>query len=74
MNTYHAALWSTPSSSDERYRTTHHQRTKQRGKEDGTGEDILDGKASYTWVEILAGKDRLPWLQVGSRKAECGGS
>ena len=49
MNTYHAALWSAPSSSDERYRTTHHQRTKQRGKEDWTWEDILDGKGSYMW-------------------------
>ena len=36
-------------------------RTKQRGKEDWTWEDILDGKGSFTCEEILAGKDGLPW-------------
>ena len=47
MNTYHAALWSTPSSSDERYRTTHHQRTKQRGKEEQRGQGY-----ETTWEEV----------------------
>ena len=64
-NTYHAALWSSPSSTNGRYRTTHHKQTKQRGeKEEWTWEDILDGKGSYTWEEILAGRDRLPWEQL----------
>ena len=58
MNTYHAACWSDDSyssSSDEedsRYRTTHHQRTKQRGRMD-----------SWTWEEIFDGKG--PWAQPG---------
>ena len=74
MNTYHAAPWSsTPSNS--RYRTTHHQWTKQRGElEEWTWEDILNGKGSYTWEEILAGRDRLPWDQVeAARRAEAAG-
>ena len=53
MNTYHAAPWSSsPSPDDGRYRTTHHQRTKQRGKMD-----------SWTWEEILDGRG--PWAQLG---------
>ena len=67
---YHAAPWSSPSSTNGRYRTTHHQRTKQRGKEDWTWEDILDGKGSYTWEEIQAGRDRLPWEQPGERRQQ----
>jgi hypothetical protein len=62
MNTYHAAPWSP--SYDRRYRRSHHKRTKQRGQEDWTWEDILDDKGSWTWEEILAGRDRLPWEQV----------
>ncbi|XP_070298705.1 uncharacterized protein [Salvelinus sp. IW2-2015] len=75
MYAHHAAPWST--SFDGRDRTSHHQRTKQRGKgeqrfqEDWTWEDILDGKGSWTWEEILAGRDRLLWEQVEAlRKAE----
>ena len=58
LNTYHAAYWSDDSyssSSDEeesRYRTTHHQRTKQCGRMD-----------SWTWEEILDGKGQ--WAQPG---------
>ena len=62
MDTYHAAFWSDPSysSSDEdedHYRTTHHQRTKQRGKEEQRVRD------SWTWEEILDGTG--PWSQAG---------
>ena len=72
MNPSHAALWS--SSSNSHYRTTHHQRTKQRGREDWIWEDNLDGKGSYTWEEILAGRNRLPWEQVETaRRAEAAG-
>ena len=75
MIKYHAALWSSsPSPNDNHYRTTHHQRTKQRGREDWTWEDILDGKGSYTWEEILAGRDCLPWEQVEAAwRAEAAG-
>ena len=59
---------------DVRDRTTHHKRTKRRGREEQTEwtwEYILEGKGSWTWEEILAGKDRLPWKQVeAARKAE----
>ena len=59
MNTYHAALWSDSSSSDDdtRYRTTHHKLTKQRGMEEQRFQD------SWTWEEILDGKG--PWRQAG---------
>ena len=56
MDTYHAAFWSdlSYSSSDEedRYRTTHRQRTKQRGERDSwTGEQrYLEYET--TWEEI----------------------
>ena len=83
MYAHHAAPWSGHFPDDVRDRTTHHKRTKQRGKEDWTWEDILNGKGSWTWEdilngkgswtweEILAGKDHLPWEQVeASRKAE----
>jgi hypothetical protein len=75
INTYHAAPWSSPSSTNSRYRTTHYQRIKQRGKkEEWTWEDILDGKGSYTWEEIQAGRDHLPWEQVeAARRAEAAG-
>ena len=66
MYAHHAALWST-SSSDDRDRTSNHKRTKQRGKEDWTWEDILDGKGSWTW-EILAERDR---GQRGTGNALC---
>uniref|UniRef100_A0A8C8IJ41 Glutamate receptor n=1 Tax=Oncorhynchus tshawytscha TaxID=74940 RepID=A0A8C8IJ41_ONCTS len=46
MYAHHAALWST--SFDGCDRTSHHQRTKQRGKEE------------WTWEEINDGKDHLP--------------
>ena len=52
MNTYHAAPWSSPSPDNRRYRTTHHQRTKQRGERDSwTGEQrYLEYET--TWEEI----------------------
>ena len=62
MNTYHVAHWSDPSYSwseeeEYHYRTTHHQRTKQRGNKE---ERVLD---SWTWEEILDSKG--PWAQAG---------
>jgi hypothetical protein len=61
MDTYHAAFWSdlSYSSSDEedRYRTTHQKRTKQRGNKE---QRVLE---SWTWEEILDGKG--PWAQAG---------
>ena len=51
-------------SDERRDRTTHHKNTKQRGQEEWTWEDILNGKGSWTWEEILAGRDRLPWEQT----------
>jgi hypothetical protein len=62
MDTYHAAYWSdlSYSSSEEkenRYRTTHHNQTKQRGNQE---QRVLD---SWTWEEILDGKG--PWAQAG---------
>jgi hypothetical protein len=69
-----AAPWSGHFQDDVRDRTTHHKRTKRRGREEQkewTWEDILEGKGSWTWEEILAGKDHLPWKQVeAARKAE----
>jgi hypothetical protein len=56
MNTYHAALWSSPSY-DDRYRNTHHNRTKQHGTQEQRVQD------SWTWEEILDGKG--PWYQPG---------
>ena len=56
-NTYNAALLSSPSSTNGRYRTTHHQRTKQHGKEE---QRYLD---KWTREEILEGKG--PWVQAG---------
>jgi hypothetical protein len=58
MNLYNAAPWSSPSSPDNsRYRTTHHNQTKQRGNQE---QKVLD---SWTWEEILDGKG--PWAQAG---------
>ena len=62
---YHAAHWySDPSyyssSEDEdenRYRNTHHKRTKQHGTQEQLVQD------SWTWEEILDGKG--PWVQPG---------
>uniref|UniRef100_A0A8K9UXU6 Uncharacterized protein n=1 Tax=Oncorhynchus mykiss TaxID=8022 RepID=A0A8K9UXU6_ONCMY len=60
MDTYHAAPWSSPSSTiDDRYRITHHQRTKQRGN----GQQQQRSQDSRTWEEILDGKG--PWAQAG---------
>ncbi|XP_052314142.1 proline-rich protein 36-like isoform X1 [Oncorhynchus keta] len=62
MNTYHAALWSDPSSTSEcRYRNTHHQRTKQRGN--GQEQERQRYLENWTWEEILDGKG--PWAQPG---------
>ena len=69
MNTYHAALWSMPSD-ERRDRTTHHKKTKQRGQEEWTWEDILNGKGSWMWEDILAGRDRLPWEQTEAARRE----
>jgi hypothetical protein len=55
MNTYDAALWS--SSFNSRYRTTHHQLTKQHGMEEQRVQN------PWTWEDILAGKG--PWRQAG---------
>ena len=77
MDTYHAAYWSDPSfsSSEEkenRYRTTHQERTKQRGNErqryleKWTWEEILDGKGP--WAQ--AGKYRCPNEELEAAKAE----
>ena len=66
MDAYHAVHWSLDpsyySSSEEedenRYRITHHQRTKQRGN--GQQQRSQD---TWTWEEILNGKG--PWAQAG---------
>ena len=56
-NTSHAAFWSSsPSTNEKRYRTTHHNRTKQRGNQE---QRVLD---SWTWEKILDGKG--PWAQA----------
>ena len=50
MNTYHAAPWSSSLSPDDiRYRTTHHQRTKQRGNGQQQQRDL---DYVTTWNEI----------------------
>ena len=60
MDTYHAAPWSSSSSTDDgRYRITHHQRTKQ----GGNGQQQQRSQDSWTWEEILDGKG--PWAQAG---------
>ena len=67
MNTFHAALWSTlPSTDDERYRTPHQRRTKQRGQEDWTWEEILEGEGPWT----RAGEYRRPREQMEAARAE----
>ena len=62
MNTYHAAhrfdpSYSSPEEEENRYRTTHQKRTKQRGNKE---QRVLE---SWTWEEILDGKG--PWRQAG---------
>ena len=51
-----AAFWS--DLYDTRYRSTHHQRTKQR-----RNEQQVDYRESWTWEEILDGAG--PWHQAG---------
>ena len=61
MNTYYAAPWSSsPSPDDKRYRTTHQERTKQRGNGQQQRPELHD---SWTWEEIL--DDKVPWAQAG---------
>ncbi|CDQ77970.1 unnamed protein product [Oncorhynchus mykiss] len=76
MNTNHAALWSSLSPDDNRYRTTHQKRTKRRGnrqrqqeqckKEEWTWEDELDGKGP--WAE--PGEYRRPKAELEAAKAQ----
>ena len=63
MSNQHAALWSPLY--DSRYRTTHHQRTKQRDQE-WTWEDILDGKGPGS----QAGEYCRPREEIEAAKAE----
>jgi hypothetical protein len=65
MNMYHAAHWSSPSSShDSRYRTTHQQRTKQRGNgQQQQQQQQRDLDYITTWEEIerwLVDSGRVP--------------
>ena len=63
MNTYHAAPWSSPSSSECRYRTTHHQRTKQLGEEDWTWEQAEaagEGNRRYEGTRLARKPEKQP--------------
>jgi head-tail adaptor len=66
MNTYHAALWSTSPSNDERYRISHQKRTKQRGQDGWTWEEILDVKGPWTQI----GEYRRPREEIEAAKEE----
>ena len=65
MNTFHAALWSTPFD-ESRYRRPHQKRTKQHGQDEWTWEEILDGKGPWT----RAGEYRRPREQMEAARAE----
>jgi hypothetical protein len=64
MYAYHAAPWS--SFNVGRYRISHHQWTKQRGQEDWTWEEILEGAEPWT----RAKEYRRPKEQMEAAKAE----
>ena len=63
-NDTHAAPWSP--SYDDRDRISHHQRTKQRGEDKWTWEEILDGKGPWS----QAGEYRRPKEESEADKAE----
>ena len=52
---YHATLWSSsPSTNENRYRTTHHKRTKQRGRDSWTGEQrYLEYETTWEEIEVV---------------------
>jgi hypothetical protein len=70
MYAYHAAPWSPPY--NERDRTTHHKRTKQRTKEEWTSwtREKEEWRTSWTWEEVMAGDKTLPWKQVERAQEE----
>ena len=63
MNNNHAAFWSdSPSPKENRYRITHHKRTKQRVNRQEQREETRN-KDFWTWEEILDGRG--PWAKPG---------
>ena len=64
MYTFHAALCS--HSDDRRNRRSHQKWTKQRGQEEWTSEDIVDGEGPWT----QAGEYRRPREQMEAAREE----